>query len=224
MKICLIGDSLTEGRPGVSFTKILEKKYDNVTFINLGKPGETVKSLHERITKTKLDTDYDLSFIWIGVNDVYSKLLSVQAQPAMKDKEEFREYFQNVLHIVLESSKQVVTVSPALVGENIVSPNTNEIRALSEIIESISSIYQNVSFLNLQSVFEKQLANVTSSDYIGTNVLRIMMDVLLYKNANRIDKLSKKRGLHYTLDGIHFNSIGAEIVAEEYANMIQRFF
>src|SRR5690625_7743625 len=69
MKIALIGDSLTEGRPGVSFFNILKEKFPNITFINLGKPGETVKSLHTRLLKTKLDIDYDLTFLWIGVND-----------------------------------------------------------------------------------------------------------------------------------------------------------
>lgn len=44
MKIALFGDSLTEGRPGVSYFNILKKKFPNITFVNLGKPGETVKS------------------------------------------------------------------------------------------------------------------------------------------------------------------------------------
>lgn len=49
MKIALIGDSLTEGRPGVPFHTILEDKFPNITFVNLGKPGETVKSLYTRL-------------------------------------------------------------------------------------------------------------------------------------------------------------------------------
>ena len=49
MKIALMGDSLTEGRPGVSFHTILEDRFPNITFVNLGKPGETVKSLYTRL-------------------------------------------------------------------------------------------------------------------------------------------------------------------------------
>jgi hypothetical protein len=44
--------------------------------------------------------------------------------------------------------------------------------------------------------------------------MRVMKDVLLYKKPSRIDALSEKRGLHFTLDGIHLNSKGAQIVAE----------
>ena len=52
--------------------------------------------------------------------------------------------------------------------------------------------------------------------------MSVMKDVLFYKNPIRIDKLSKKRGLHLTLDGIHLNSNGARVVADEYASLIDR--
>ncbi|MEI3607713.1 SGNH/GDSL hydrolase family protein [Pseudogracilibacillus sp. SE30717A] len=222
MKIALIGDSLTEGRPGVSFINILKEKLSYMTFVNLGNPGETVKSLYTRLLKTKLDSDYDLSFLWIGVNDVYSKLLSVQAQPVAKDHDEFKEYYEKVLELVLESSKKVVTVTPALVGENMNNTSNKEIKELNTLIQSITHKHANVSFLDVQSVFTSHLSKDITSDYISTKVMRVMMDVLFYKKTSRIDKLSKERGLHFTLDGIHLNSAGAQIVAEVYATEIKR--
>ncbi|RFB11419.1 SGNH/GDSL hydrolase family protein [Bacillus sp. HNG] len=220
MKIGLIGDSLTEGRPGVSFVNILKENYPKITFDNLGKPGETVKSLHTRLTKIKLD--YDLIFLWIGVNDVYSKLLRVQAQPVANNPEEFEEYYNKVLELVIASSKQVVTVSPAIVGETSQNEFNKEIKNLSSIIQSLSKNHVNVSFLDMHSVFEIHLSRVTSSDYISIKVMRVMLDVLFYKNPTSIDRLSKKRGLHFTLDGIHLNSTGAALVADEYSTMIDR--
>ncbi|MBS4172699.1 GDSL-type esterase/lipase family protein [Bacillus sp. FJAT-49736] len=221
MKVGLVGDSLTEGRPGVSFSKLLMEKFPDINIVNLGKPGETVKSLHTRLTKTILTTDYDLLFLWIGVNDVYSKMLKMQAQPVVKNQEEFHEYFKRVLDLVTVSPKHVVTVSPALVGENIKNEANKDIRELSKIIESLSNKYSNVCFLNLQSVFEKYLSEATSSDYISTGIFRVMIDVLFYKDQKRIDQLSKSRGLQLTLDGIHLNSVGAAIVAEKYAKIIE---
>lgn len=222
MKIACIGDSLTEGRPGVSFFKRLRAKHQHIEFDNLGKPGETVKSLYTRLEKSKLATFYDLSFLWIGVNDVYTKLLKVQAQPVSKDHQEFKDYYANVLEMILTSSKHVVLVTPALIGEKIENTLNMELKELSSIIHSISSKYENVSFLNMQEVFEHQLKHVTSSEYVNTNVMRVIKDVLLYKNPLRIDRLSKKRGLHLTLDGIHLNSKGAELVVEEYSAVIKR--
>ena len=220
MKIALIGDSLTEGRPGVSFTNMLREKYPDIKFVNLGKPGESVKSLYTRLKKDQLDV-YDLSFLWIGVNDVYSKLLSVQAQPVAKDLDEFEEYYVKVLELIIESSKKVITVTPAIVGENSYNASNNEIKQMNVLIESIASKYENVSFLNMQSVFFNHLSKVNPSDYMNTKVMKVMMDVLLYKKASRVDKISKKRGLHLTLDGIHLNSAGAQIVADCYATIIQ---
>ncbi|WP_035207243.1 SGNH/GDSL hydrolase family protein [Metabacillus indicus] len=222
MKIALIGDSLTEGRPGVSFFNILEEKFPNISFDNLGKPGESVKSLYTRLLKTKLDRDYDLIFLWIGVNDVYSKMLSVQAQPAAKNHNEFKAYYEKILDLILSSSKKVVAVTPALVGENANNTPNHEIKELNLLIQSITRDQVNVSFLDIHSVFLTHLSKVNSSDYISTKVMRVMVDVLFYKKPSRIDRLSKKRGLHLTLDGIHLNSAGAEIVAEIYASEITR--
>ncbi|MGN7478211.1 SGNH/GDSL hydrolase family protein [Solibacillus silvestris] len=222
MKIALIGDSLTVGRPGVSFVNILKEKFPNITFDNLGKPGESVKSLYTRLLKIKLDIDYDLSFLWIGVNDVYSKLLSVQAQPVAKDHSEFKDYYEKILDLVHASSKKIVVVTPALVGENTENAPNHEIKELNVLIQSITRNQANVSFFDIQSVFLSHLSKVNSSDYISTKVMRVMMDVLFYKKPSRIDRLSKERGLHLTLDGIHLNSAGAQIVAEIYASEIKR--
>jgi lysophospholipase L1-like esterase len=221
MKIALIGDSLTDGRPGVSFAKILQEKFPEFTFVNLGKPGESVKSLDARLTKYTRDQVYDLSFLWIGVNDVYSKLLSVQAQPVTKDQDEFRDYYEKNLTAVLSSSKKVVTVSPALVGEDLNNAPNQEIKRLSALIESLSNKQSNVSFLDLHAAFKEHLSTVRSSGYISTKVIRVMLDVLFYKNPSRIDKLSEERGLQFTMDGIHLNSKGAHIVADAYATMIE---
>ncbi|WP_397538929.1 hypothetical protein [Rummeliibacillus pycnus] len=93
---------------------------------------------------------------------------------------------------------------------------------MNDIIQSITHKHTDVSFVDLQSVFTDHLSKVNSSDYINTKVLRVMKDVLFYKKSSRIDSLSKNRGLHLTLDGIHLNSAGAQIVADMYASEINR--
>lgn len=216
----LIGDSLTEGRPGVSFFTFLKKEYPNMTFVNLGKSGETVISLQTRLSKLEIDKDYDLIFLWIGVNDVYSNMLKVQAQPVVKNHEEFQEVYTKLIDMIRPFTKRIVAICPAIIGENIKNDANMELRELAVIIESITSKHDNVSYLDMIDVFEKHLVNANSSDYIGTGVITIMKDALLYRNPTRIDRLSKKRGLYLTLDGVHLNSLGANIVAKEYGKMI----
>ncbi|WP_343221476.1 MULTISPECIES: SGNH/GDSL hydrolase family protein [Ornithinibacillus] len=158
----------------------------------------------------------------MGVNDVYTKLLKVKAQPIAENHQEFSDYFNKVLDYVIPASKHVVVVTPAIVGENIENSSNIELNRLSTIMESISTKHPTVTFLNMHSVFEKYLSKVSSSEYIGTSVIRVMKDVLFYKNPSRIDRLSTKRGLYLTLDGIHLNSRGAKIVAEEYTSLIDQ--
>ena len=190
MKITLIGDSLTEGRPGVSFFNILVEKYPGITFYNDGKPGETVKSLYSRLSESTLESNYDLVFLWIGVNDVYSKLLKVQAQPIAKNLQEFSEYYNKVLDVVLPYSTHVVVVSPAVVGENIKNSTNGDLKIVSTAIQSISKQHPNVHFLDMHYMFEKQLTNIQPSDYISTDILTIMKDVFFYKKPTI--KLEKK--------------------------------
>jgi len=97
MKIALFGDSLTEGRPGISFYKILSDQFPNDTLYNLGKPGETVTGLYNRINHSKDDGIFDISFLWIGINDIYAKVLGVKARPVVSNQKEFTERYEKVL-------------------------------------------------------------------------------------------------------------------------------
>ncbi|CAG9622453.1 SGNH/GDSL hydrolase family protein [Sutcliffiella rhizosphaerae] len=219
MKIACIGDSLTDGSPGVSFFKILKKKYPNVTFVNISKAGETVKSLHTRLMKKEMEKDFDLAFLWIGVNDIYSRLLKVQAQPITRGSEEFKDFYESVLEIVKKAAKRVVVVSPAVIGETINSSNRGLLN-LSIIIEEIAKQQKAVTFIDLQAKFMEELETRRSSDFLNIGVVQLVKDVFFYKSAKRIDKLSATRGLHLTMDGIHLNSRGANLVAEAYAEKI----
>ncbi|WP_226683237.1 GDSL-type esterase/lipase family protein [Sutcliffiella horikoshii] len=221
MKIACIGDSLTEGRPGVSFFNILKKKYPDIRFVNLGKGGETVKSLHTRLSKNKLDQDYDLAFLWIGVNDIYSKLLKVQAQPITRNSEEFQEFYEQVLELVSQSSKKIVVVSPAVIGENINSSNRGLLN-LSMIIKEISQEHKNVIFIDLHQAFTEHLDTLHTTDYLSTGLGRLVKDVFFYRSPKRVDRLAAERGLHLTVDGVHLNSNGALIVVNEYGKVIDQ--
>ncbi|WP_175989177.1 GDSL-type esterase/lipase family protein [Bacillus sp. Marseille-Q1617] len=223
MKIGLFGDSLTEGRPGVSFVKLLKERFPQDDFDNQGKPGETLKSLYARLVKEPVTSDYDLSFLWIGVNDVYSKLLKVQAKTPVSDHEEFRELFEKLISLLSLHSERVIAVTPALIGEQTENEHNRELHELSFVIQIITSKHTSVDLLNMHEVFKEHFSGGSSSDFINTRVLSIMKDALFYKNINKIDRLSAKRGLRFTLDVIHLNSKGALIAADEYAKLIEQY-
>ncbi len=220
MKIGLYGDSLTEGRPGISFYNILNEEFPNDTLYNLGKPGETVISLTNRVSSQIPKNHFDISFLWIGVNDIYTKLLKVKANPITSNEVEFQEHYKLLLEKIMSHSNIVVAVSPTIVGENINSEWNKQIRVLGNTIFTLSKQYENVLYLDLYIEFASLLENNNPSEYIATNPIKIMWEALFLKKQEKIDLVSQKRDLYLTLDGVHLNSKGAALVANQYAKTI----
>jgi len=50
--------------------------------------------------------------------------------------------------------------------------------------------------------------------------LRVLLDAWTLRTDGQIDGKAAERGLHLTLDGVHLNSTGAKLVAEEFAAVI----
>jgi lysophospholipase L1-like esterase len=53
------------------------------------------------------------------------------------------------------------------------------------------------------------------------NPLRVLLDTLILRTDEEIDRKATERGLHLTLDGVHLNSAGAGLVAEAFAEAIR---
>ena len=50
--------------------------------------------------------------------------------------------------------------------------------------------------------------------------MRVLLDAWTLRTDGQIDGKAAERGLHLTLDGVHLNSTGAKLVAEEFAAVI----
>jgi lysophospholipase L1-like esterase len=108
----------------------------------------------------------------------------------------------------------VIAVSPLLKGEDIHNPWNRELGVLSCAIEAMASQCDRVEYLDVRTAFVQKLMGKCISDYMPRSVIRVALDALTLKDNERINRKAAERGLHVTLDGIHLNSLGAEIVAE----------
>ena len=143
-KIVFYGDSITEGFPGESFVRIIQKALPEHEFINLGKGGDTVVSLYRRIVRKNLAVPADIAILWVGVNDILvktSKLFPIlkllRRQPWAGNQNTFTKYYRRILNILNRSSKKVFTVSPLFIGEDLDDRWNKELEAISEIIEKL---------------------------------------------------------------------------------------
>jgi lysophospholipase L1-like esterase len=228
IQIACFGDSLTEGAPGVGFFKLLEKDFPGHSFYNYGKIGDTVISLYERLRQTAPDK-YDISFLWVGGNDVLAKILYKSSilgqepdQKPSKTVEEFVDYYKRTLNLLLLNSRHIIAVSPLTVGEDFNNEWNMQMEQLSLAIKQLIAEYSNVTYIDIRSEFAGILKNHKSSDYFTKSAIGILRDIARLKTPEQVDQKSLERGLVLTLDGIHLNSKGAQLVREIFGKAICR--
>ncbi|MEC9485266.1 MAG: GDSL-type esterase/lipase family protein [Candidatus Izemoplasma sp.] len=220
MKIIFLGDSLTEGTPGVSFFAPLKESFSNHKLINYGKGGDTVSSLLARLKR--LDLKANIIVLFVGANDVFVKVSwtfsvykTITKQKWAKDKTTFKDKYDALLSKVTEKATHVIVIPPLLIGEQLDNEYNQLLKEYRESIEHLVNTYQNIDYIDLHQEFKNYLDAKESSDYIAKSLKSIMQDVRNLKTKEEIDCVSQDRGLHVTLDGVHLNSTGALIITRK---------
>ena len=227
MRIVFAGDSLTSGRPGSSFFAILRERLPEHELVNLGEGNDTVVSLYRRLTRLRFGEPFDIAFLWVGVNDVagsspwsFRVASALVRKPHAASHDEFRAYYQATLDLLCRHAHRVIAVSPLLKGEDTGNPWNQDLQVLACVIEELTSQYEQAQYLDLRAVFFQKLARRPASGYLPTSLVRVALDAMTLRSKEQIDRKATERGLHLTLDGIHLNSVGAELVAEAFLSEI----
>jgi len=227
MRIGFFGDSLTSGVPGSSYVAILRERFPDDTLLNFGKGNDTVVSLYRRISAMQFDQPFDMAFLWIGVNDVlqtdrwpYRVFHALLTQRRARDIDEFQSCYRATLDLLCDRAGRVIVAPPALKGEDLESHANRRLADLAGLIKDATAGCDRAEFLDLRATFARELAARQGSHYVPKNPLRVLLDALTLKTDGQIDGKAAERGLHLTLDGVHLNSAGAKLVAEELAAVI----
>lgn len=222
MKILFCGDSLTEGIPGESFLDILWERMPEHELVNFGYGGDTVESLLWRVEGLDTSKRYDAAFIWVGANDIYVKVSwlypaakTLKGQPWAKDNSEFEKQYRKNLDILLEMTDRVVAISPLMIGEDPHSDFNREMGELAELVYRLTAEYEGVDYLDLRDRLFPLLeeANAGGSGYPREKARDIIRDAIS-STPEDSEELSAERELLFTIDGVHFNRRGAELVAD----------
>jgi lysophospholipase L1-like esterase len=230
MRIAFFGDSLTSGVPGSSFFAILRERFPDDTLLNLGKGNDTVVSLYRRISAMQFDKPLDIAFLWIGVNDVsqtdrwpYRAFNTLLAQRRARDMDEFRAYYRATLNLLCHNARRVIVAPPALKGETLENRWNRRLADLAMLIQDVTANCVRAEFLDLRTIFAQKLAQrPIISDHVPENPFRVLLDALILRTDEEIDRKAADRGLYLTLDGVHLNSAGARLVAEEIARFVEK--
>lgn len=227
MKIAFLGDSITEGVPGVSFVKLLEQRYQNHEFINYGKGGDTISSLYKRIHKIPNLDQFDAIVLFVGVNDLFGKLTcmyriikTLMRQRWAKNIDVFQKQYQDTLEFLLTKASRIIVIPPLLIGEDIHNKWNTTLSKYVQTIESLLTTYPSIEYLDIRKQVLDYLKDKTISDFIPSNVFELLQDVRELHSDLEVDERSQARGLHLTLDGVHINSIGATILSDGIQNIL----
>jgi lysophospholipase L1-like esterase len=221
MRIAFYGDSLTEGNFGVSFIDFLKRKLPSYELLNYGEGGDTVISLYHRIAQMLPVEQSDLAVLWIGVNDIFGRMTwlyriinKIRKKPYASNRSEWLSFYRATLDLLSECSKRIITIPPLLIGEDLESKWNRKLEEMSVDIRALSNEYENVTFANLREMFILKMGEKQGSSYLPTSIIQFFKDKSTCSKNEEVDRRSSDRGLTFTLDGVHLNSAGAEIVAD----------
>jgi lysophospholipase L1-like esterase len=228
MKIALYGDSLTEGRAGVAYVPYLQQHLPEHDFLNYGKGGDTAISLYNRLVRDNLARPVDVSFLFVGVNDIlvhvkpqfgWIKLLA--QQPWAKTVDIFANHYQKILDLLTPNSAFVFAVSSLFIGEDVTNAWNQQLTALNNTIVQVAGGYNNVEYLDVRSEFIAALDASWISPYVLNSATQVVIDTLFLRENEQVDRKSAARGLQLTIDGVHLNSHGAKLVAQNFTQAIK---
>jgi lysophospholipase L1-like esterase len=218
------GDSITEGVPGVSFVKYINKK---IKTKNEGFGGDTVIGLRNRITFDNKDNNY-FYVIQIGTNDIllpflkeYSSMWKYQVEKIIKsgripcnNEDQFRQEYQGLILELKEKKKSFLTINIPCIGEDLNSSLNKKIDKYNDIIKelAIECDFDYVDYNSWQKSILGKFQN-RNKYFIPKQPHKMMFDSILTSLFPISNYLSSKRELVLTTDGCHLNDKGAKGLA-----------
>ncbi len=190
-RVVFFGDSITQAavKPNgfiVRLGEMLKQKGldNNYELIGAGIGGNKIYDLYLRVEDDVLAKNPDVVVIWVGVNDVWHKKTSGTGT----DADKFEKFYNALIKKFQAKNIKVLICTPASIGEK--TDFTNELDG----------------DLNKYSNIIRDIAKNNNCPLIDLRKL-----VLAYNLQHNTD--NKDRGI-LTLDGVHLNDTGNNVVAE----------
>jgi lysophospholipase L1-like esterase len=232
MRIVFLGDSLTEGREGASYLRMLAEwvagtpDLRGVELINAGVGGDTVLNLARRVERDVAPHDPDWVVVFAGANDCTTALLR-RAWPTPRTLLG-RRYFRRskglraavtpeaflagmrVLVAALRSRTRarVAICTPATYGEAITARPWRLLDRYAEAARQVAA-ERECALIDLHRRFAAELAATPGRRIRMFGIRAWFMPRTAYEARARV------RGYRFTYDGIHFTDRGARLVAEQ---------
>lgn len=231
-KILFLGASITQGKISASYVKMLKEKMGtaNYEYINHAVAGYESYNVLAKLGKA-IEVKPDFVVLLVGTNDVTSSLNPVLAVKTRKWKHiphepTLENYSNNITAIVRklrhETNATLALASLPVIGEDLGSVENKTLDQYNAALKQIAD-QKNVYYI---PVNERQKAFLIErnggSGKEATNITKMAFQSLFrhFLLFESLDRISRMNGFLLLTDGIHQNSDGSKMIAEEiFANL-----
>ena len=199
-RVIFFGDSITQAgvSPGGYIKRIdsmatKENLGNQYEFVGAGIGGNKIYDLYLRLEDDVLNRNPDVVIIYIGVNDVWHK----QSSGTGTDPDKFEKFYTAIINKLKAKNSKIILCTPAVIGEKTDFSNQQDgdLNKYSGIIRNIAK-NNNLALVDLRQLF------------------------LDYNKQNNPE--NKEMGV-LTIDRVHLNPKGNQLVADEMWKAIKEF-
>ncbi len=196
-KVIFFGDSITQagvqptGYITVMQNMLQQQGINNYELVGSGIGGNKVYDLYLRMDSDVLEKSPDIVVIYIGVNDVWHK----RTYGTGTDADKFEKFYRAIIHKLQVSNAKVILCSPAAIGEKTDFSNEQD----GDLNKYCNIIRHIATDMNLPLV----------------DLRKFLLDYDMANNPQNVD-----RGI-LTVDGVHLNDKGNQLVAEQMWDVIK---
>jgi len=225
--IC-VGASIVRGLFGASFVEILSRmSRDGFSFVNAGVGGQTAADVLARL-ESIIAEQPDYVVILVGTNDVTAGLYPRLARlslarlrkklPQPSSPESYRKNMVQMVKLLKQrTTARIGLVSLPVLGEDLLSEHNDRVRAYNAILKEIAS-QEDVGYISVHEAQEEYLRSAQPEGGLPFDPGRMLGLKFLWRRyvlRQSLDEISRRNGYSLLTDGMHMNSRGAAIIADQ---------
>jgi len=226
--ICL-GASIVRGLFGTNFVELLRERLskEGYHFVNAGVGGDMAYNVLARL-HTVIAHEPDYVVILVGTNDVTATLhpriaqMSVTRLGRRPHQRPSAEWYQKnmfqITKLLKERTKaRIAIASLPILGEDLASLHNERVRAYNALLKEIA-VQEQVTYLPVnerQEEYLREVQHTAGRPLEARDMLTLKLLLRHYLLRQTFDEISKRNKFLLVTDGIHMNSRGAAMIADQ---------
>jgi len=233
--VVCFGDSITHGLISSNYVEMLERRFsaDDLRFVNAGVDNDHIYNLYLRLDSVIVHQP-DYVTILAGTNDVIATLNPIRGiikrlekwLPRQPDLPWYCETLTEIIRQLKKHTKAKLAVaSIPVLGEDLDSESNWQVYRFNAAIKEIAREEQ-IAYLPVTERQTAYLNSITQAGrpYWASLLLTLEMTIgrILFRQS--LDTFSRRKGFVLLTDGVHMNSKGASIIADEIESFLRASF